>query len=205
MKIDSVTAYILEAHAQDDEHEAVNRAAPILASLILAHAHFPFMDPVTLTRDALLRAILLLTHHVELPFAQTCQIGHEYEIRKHPEKARLRFIYSALAGSYTGVPTQDDILDIISRVKYPWQTWGKGIVRRQLLDDLKPLAKRLGSGGNAKVADSVPVERLELLRELVEAFPPRWGDPPSVVGFGGRKAVTARQFVEWAKKVRKVV
>ncbi|KAF2439760.1 hypothetical protein P171DRAFT_435624 [Karstenula rhodostoma CBS 690.94] len=203
IEMPSVTDHLVQAQDQDDRHNAVLGAVPALETLITSHAHFPFTTPVILTRDALLRAVLLLTNHVALPFKQACQVGNDYEIRTHSEKERLRFIYSALACPPIGDPTQDDVLDIVSRVKYPWQTWGKGIVRRRLLDDFRPLAERLEPARDVKAQDSLLVKKLEPLRVLVKAFPPRWGEPVVVVRFGENQALTEKQFVEWASTVRR--
>ncbi|OAG02405.1 uncharacterized protein CC84DRAFT_1167459 [Paraphaeosphaeria sporulosa] len=202
IEMHSVTDRLVQVQHQAEKHNAVIGAIPALEALITSHAHFPFTNPVMLTRDALLRAVLLLTDHASLPFRQACQVGDDYEIRTHSEKERLRFIYSALACSPIGVPTQDDVLDVVSRVEYPWRTWAKGIIRRQLLDDFRPLAERLAPARDVEVPESLPVKKLEPLRELATAFPLRWGDPAAVVGFGGEGAVTREQFVEWATKVR---
>lgn len=198
----SITNRLVQAQDQTDKYNAVLGAVPALEALITSHAHFPFTSPVMLTKDVLLRAVLLLTHRVAMPFEQACQIGNDYEIRTHSETERLRFIYSALACPPTGAPTQDDVLDIVSRVKYPWQTWSKGIIRRQLLDEFNPLAERLKPGKDAEVQASLSIVDLEPLRELAKAFPPRWGEPVVVVGFG-EEALTEKQFVEWATTVRK--
>jgi hypothetical protein len=205
LEMRSITDYLVQNQDQDDKHQALLSAVPALESLLVSHAHFPFTSPVMLTRDALLRAVLLLTHHVDFPFKQACWVGQEHEIRTHANEERLRFIYSALICPPTGAPTHDDVLDVVSRVKYPWQTWGKGIIRRRLLADFEPLARRLEAVGNVHVPESLLVESLEPLRALVKAFPPRWGDPVVVVGFGGEDALTGEQFVEWATKVRPYV
>jgi hypothetical protein len=191
LEMRSITDYLVQAQDQDNKHKALLGAVPALESLLVSHAHFPFTSPVILTRDALLRAVLLLTHHVDLPFKQACGVGQEDEIRTHSDEERIRFIYSALVCPPTGAPTHGDVLDIVSRVKYPWQTWGKGIVRRRLLNEFEPLARRLEPTRNVQVPESLLVEHLE----------PRWGNPV-VVRFGKEDAVTEQQFVEWATKVR---
>lgn len=173
----------------------------ILETLILSHACFPFPSPVLLTKDAFCRAILLLTSRCERNFNQVESTSSHDTIRERSKQKRLTFIYSALVRPPIGVPTHDDILDVVCRVQYPRGFYAKGIIRRRPISDFLPLAERLAPSEDKTLPDSLPVLTLQPLKNLVAAFSPRRDKPVDDLGFGGREKLSAEQFVLWATKV----
>lgn len=100
-----------------------------------------------------------------------------------------------------GVPSHEDILDTVCRVRYPWRYCLKPKdepIRRPVTVFL-PLAERLEPLQDAKLPDSIPTPHP--LRDLVAAFPPRWGESPADLSFENGDMIDAEQFVLWAKKV----
>jgi hypothetical protein len=199
LQMSSIMHQVILTHTTKSEVIQLN--ASILESLIISHACFPFSSPVLLTKDAFCRAILLLTDRCESNFKQATQTAGRQTMRKRSEQKRLEFIYSALACPPTGTPTHDDILDVISRVQYPWLVAPKGIVRRRPVTDFSTLAQRLEPSKDKTLPDPLPGSILKLLESLVAAFPPRWNKVVSGLDFEESGELSARQFVQWATKV----
>lgn len=199
LQITSILDHLTRAHATKSEVIQVNTS--ILEILIISHACFPFSSPVLLTKDAFCRALLLLTSRCESNFKQATSTAGQQTMRERMEQQRLQFIYSALACPPTGMATHDDIVDIISRVKYPWLVAPKGIVRRRPVSDFFPLAERLEPSKDKTLPDTLPVSNLKPLGKLVAAFPPRWNEAVSDLSFKGSGMLSVEQFVQWATKV----
>lgn len=181
--------------------EVIQSANSILKTLILSHACFPFSSPVLLTKDAFCRAILLLTRRCEINFNQVEGTSSYDVIRERSKQKRLTFIYSALVRPPTGIPTHDDILDVVCRVRYPTGYYAKGVLRRRPISDFLPLAERLAPLEDKTLPDLLPVSFLQPLKSIVEAFLPRQDKPVDDLGFDRRDTLSAEQFMLWATKV----
>jgi hypothetical protein len=114
------------------------------------------------------------------------------------------FLYSALARPPTGYPTDDDILEVLCRVEYPWYIDFKEEIRLRNIKDFIPIAERLNPSPwkNPSVLGPLPVELLEPLRDIAEAFSPRYEERTEDLGFEGAEALTMEEFVKWSEKVR---
>ena len=199
LQMTSILHHLTRTHTTKSEPIRLN--ASVLENLILSHACFPFTSPVLLTKDAFCRAILLLTNRCESNFKQATQTAGHQTMRKRSEQQRLEFIQSALAHPPTGTPTHNDVLDVISRVKYPWLVAPKGIVLRHPVTDFSPLARRLEPLKDKRLSDPLPVSILKSLESLVAAFPPRWNEAVSDLNFEGSGELNDERFVQWATKV----
>jgi hypothetical protein len=199
LQMTSILHHLTRTHTMKSELIRLN--ASVLENLILFHACFPFTSPVLLTKDAFCRTILLLTNRCESNFKQATQTAGHQTMRKRSEQQRLEFIHSALAHPPTGIPTHDDVLDVISRVKYPWLVAPKGIVLRHPVTHFSPLARRLEPLKDKRLSDPLPVSILKSLESLVAAFPPRWNEAVSDLSFEGSGELNAERFVQWATKV----
>ncbi|KAJ4305082.1 hypothetical protein N0V90_000612 [Kalmusia sp. IMI 367209] len=173
ISIRSILDHLKQAHAA--KAPVVEAAGPILETLITSHAHFPFADPVLLTRNTLLQAIILLTRRCRQYLLQEVSLGDDLVIRVRSERQRLRFMYSALAHPPAGLPTRHDIVDVVCRVKYPMDfDHSPKVEPRKYVRELEPLAERLKPDGDVEVQGRIPVADLQPLVELVAAFPLRW-------------------------------
>lgn len=188
-------------HTHTTKSDVIQLNASILERLIISHACFPFSSPVLLTKDAFCRAILLLTDRCESNFKQATQTAGHQTMRKRSEQKRLEFIRSSLACPPTGMPTHDDILDVISRVQYPWLVAPKGIVRRRPVTDFYTLAQRLEPLKDKILPDPLPGSIIKPLENLLAAFPPRWNKAVSNLSFEESGELSAERFVQWATKV----
>ncbi|KAF2677755.1 hypothetical protein K458DRAFT_423695 [Lentithecium fluviatile CBS 122367] len=205
IELSSIVNYLASAHTT--KSELIKSTASTLEILIVSHACFPFSSLTPLNRDAFCRAVLLLIARCEKSFKHATWISGKNGrdlIRKRTQQARLMFLYSALARPPTGLPTNDDILDVVSRVEYPWYICRKNLIRLRPIIDFLPLAERLepSSLKDPNSLGPLPVSILEPLRDLAEAFPPRYEEPAADLGFGGAGALTIEEFCYWAKKVR---
>jgi hypothetical protein len=199
LQMTSIIHHLARIHTTKSEVIQLN--ASILENLIISHACFPFSSPVLFTKDAFCRAILLLTDRCESNFKQATGTAGQETIRKRSEQKRLEFIHSALACPPTGTPTHDDILDVISRIQYPWLIAPKGIVRRRPIADFSLLAERLEPSKDQTLPDPLPISVLKPLENLVAAFPPRYTEAVTDLSFEGNGELSAEGFVQWAKKV----
>ncbi|KAF2449655.1 hypothetical protein P171DRAFT_197283 [Karstenula rhodostoma CBS 690.94] len=211
IRMSSIICHLEQVHTS--KIGAIQSAASLIKALITAHAHFPFSAPVELTEKSFCRAILLLTNRSQELFKQAeggtiGGVESDY-IRKRPDEKRLTFIHSALliepAGvstSDSGIPTQDDVLDVLCRVQYPAAVRGKHRVQRRPVSEFLPLAERLEPSPEGKREYEVPGSQLALLRDLIAAFPPRWTESPVELEHAEQDSLTAEQFVLWATKVQ---
>lgn len=191
----------------EPEHKHVLELnATILETLIGPHACFPFSHTVPLTRDAFLRAIILLTGRCKTVLGQGSTGADGPVIRETSSRQRLFFIFSALAHPPTGKASYDDLLDVVSRLSYPTRVnQSKHMKVHRPLAQLAPLAQRLEPGKSTTVALSpLPVEALRPLEKLVAVFPPEHQEegPNGDRSFGDVREVSAEDFVDWGIKVR---
>lgn len=200
--VSSVVQYLKEAHGP--KAQVIGSASSLLESLILAHAHFPFSEPVHLTRDSLLRAVILLTWLCDKYFRQSVSIDRDDLIRTRSETSRLQFIFSALACPSTGLPTGSDLVDVLCRLNYPMARRKKPENEpiRRPASELQPLGERLQLTRKATVIQPVATTELRPLADVVALFPLRWEEPVKDVGLQAGDSVEKEEFVKWAKRVR---
>ena len=123
-------------------------------------------------------------------------------IRTRTPSARLRFIYSALTNPPCGAPTQDDVLDVLCRVKYPAQLAYKGQSLRRPVADLASLAERLEPVKEQSAVESMSAATVQQLRELVEAFPSPYQHLVVDTDVDTSGSLRAEEFEKWALQVR---
>jgi hypothetical protein len=166
-------------------------AQPSLSALIYAHARFPFSRPVPLTRDALLRAVMLLTQRGALFFSRPA-IG---PVRR-TARDRLRYMFLALAG--VGVVDSESIVEVLVRLPFPLPshaTLGPGKKRSHF----EQLAHRLDPPCDVGVKPGqVRRDVLAPLAALAASFT---GRPEEDAG-PATAMVTQEQFLVWADAVR---
>ena len=179
----------------------------MLKRLIIAYASFPFSTPVTLTKHALCRAMILLTERGESCWRQGTSKGSKQQIRPRPEKRQLSFLYSALVRPPSGAPTQDDVLDVICRTAYPCDVIGYTIISGDnLLDrhhyaDFVPLAERLEPVQEVQPLEPLPASQIQLLQTFVSAFTPPYCKEPVYPGFRYSESIDEEEFITWATEV----
>ena len=198
LNISSIAQHILQQHTKNRESLQLNRIN--LESLIISHASFPFIR-AKLTADALCRSLLLLTNRCESNFKQQVCLGGHKTIRTRTPSARLRYIFSALTNPPSGVPTQDDVLDVLCRVKYPAQLAYKGQLLRKPVTDLAPLAERLQPCKEQVVVENMSAATMQQLRELVEAFPSPYQHLVVDTEVDTSGSLRVEDFVKWALQV----
>lgn len=199
LDMSSVMQHILHQHKENPEALQLNRIN--LETLIISHASFPFTKTPELTVNALCRSLLLLTDRCESNFKQMVCLGGHKTIRTRTPSARLRFIFSALTNPPSGVPTQDDVLDVLCRVKYPAQLAYKGQLLRKPVTDLAPLAERLQPCKESVVVENMSAATMQQLRELVEAFPSPYQHLVVDTEVDISSDVHVEAFVKWALQV----
>jgi hypothetical protein len=192
----SIPSYL--ANVFPEKAHIIERNASILESLIISHACFPFSDTVPLTRDALCRAVVLLTHK--------CKSTLGRRAKTPLSERRLRFIFSAISQrTLAGTTSYDDVLDVIYRLPYPAHANRfKGYATPKPRERLAPVADRLEPGKpRSVILEPLPIAVLKPLEELVQAFksernPPLADFNPTPLDVS---EVSVEQFVEWAEKV----
>lgn len=93
------------------------------------------------------------------------------------------------------------MLDVVCRVDYPAVVRGKDRVQRRPVSYFVPLVERLESPTVVEGEDEVPISELNVLHDLVTAFPPRQTESLLDLEFGNQVGVSAEQFIQWATKV----
>jgi hypothetical protein len=195
----SVVEYI--KHVYPQKADFIDRSGGILEALINAHACFPFSTTVPLTRDALCRVVVMLTHRYKYSTG-TSSTG---SMRATTPEQRLRFMFSAIVHPSTGMATYDEMLDVILRLPYPTRVnrfKGYPFLRPQA--QLIPVAERLEPGKPKKLSlGKLPISVLKPLEELTQAFKHSERPPHDVyeTKFPDVTEVSAHQFVKWAKRV----
>ena len=198
---DSIISELLKAHPSNAD--IIRSLAPTLEQLLVAYASFPFSTPAVLTKDAVCRAILLLTGR-----GWRCwRHGKGEGIRPRSDEKQLLFLYSALVCPPVGAPTQGDVLDVISRVHYPCDVNRSTILSnlnyllRHPATDFIPMAERLQPVQNAQPLDPLPVLQTQLLQTFAVAFTSPWLEKPAPHGFGDVESINEEQFITWAEEV----
>ncbi|KAJ4297795.1 hypothetical protein N0V90_005690 [Kalmusia sp. IMI 367209] len=200
--LNSIIGKLLQAHPS--KADIIQSITPTLKQLIVAYASFPFLTPVVLTKDALCRAILLLTERGWCCWRQ----GKGTSIRSRSDDKQLSFLYSALVCPPAGAPTQSDVLDVVCRVRYPCDVHqgtilnGLNYLQRHPDTDFIPLAERLQPVQDAQSLDPLPVSQIQLLYTITVAFTPPWFKEPVPPGFEDSESINEEQFITWAKEAR---
>jgi hypothetical protein len=181
---------LLLCQAFPDQAPCLQAAQPSLRALLYAHARFPFSRPVPLTRDALLRAVMLLTERGALFFSRPA-IGPVCRTTRD----RLTYIFTALAATNAGVGVVDreSVVDVLTRLPFPLPshaTLGPGKQRV----DFERMADRLDPPCDVGVEKPVRVttDVLAPLASLAASFTGEAEVHPYTA------MVTLEQFLTWA-------
>jgi hypothetical protein len=182
----------------------VDAASSTISLLLHSHACFPFAEEVPLTKDALIRSVGLITQSSDHMFSQSAAFGQEPTIRTRSKTARMEFVFSALAhpGLPTGVPTKDDVLDVLCRIRYPHPASLTSQQRRSIIE-LEPLAERLlpaSSGLPSRDSLRVSINELRPLANICNAMRDDSGVEVEKV-FAGKDSLDRNEFRQWAKAV----
>jgi hypothetical protein len=200
--IEDLQARLVQSHPSLGKE--VDAASAIIFLLLHSHACFPFAKEVPLTKDALIRSVGLLTQSSDHMFSQSAAFGQEPTIRTRSKTARMEFIFSALAhpGPTTGVPTKDDVLDVLCRIRYPHPTSLTSQQRRSIAE-LEPLAERLlhpSSDLPSRDSLRVSINDLKPLADICNAMRNDRGVEAENV-FAGKDNLDRSEFKQWAKAV----
>jgi hypothetical protein len=200
-----VQAHLLKSFAPLASH--IEAAFPTISLLLFSHASFPFATEVRFTKDALLRSLALLTQSSEYMFAQSADVGHETAIRARSKTARVTFIFSVLARPEppTGVPTKDDVLDVLCRVRYPALS-SLSYSQRRPITALEPLATRLlpSSSGLARSEGlKVSMHTLRPLADICNVLRNDSGVKAEKL-LEGKESLDEQDFKQWAKAVSRM-
>ena len=199
LDMESILQHILQQHRENREALQLNMTN--LETLITSHASFPFTRSPKITADALCRSLLLLTDRCESSFKQQVGLGDHVTICTRTPSACLRFLFSALTNPPSGVPTRDDVLDVLCRVQYPAQPAYKGQLLRRPVADLVPLAERLKPIKEQTVAKILSAETMKQLKKLVKAFPSPYQHLVVDTDVDTSGNLRAKEFVKWALQV----
>lgn len=197
-----VQAYLVKSHPS---LKSQLEAAVSTTSLLLhSHASFPFTEEAPITKDALIRSIGLLTQSSDYMFSQSADVGRQPAIRTRSKTARMDFLFSALARpeSPTGVPTKDDVLDILCRIRYPVPS-SPSFSQRRPIADLEPLAERLlPSSASLPSRDDlrVSIASLRPLADICNAMRNDNGAEGEELLIG-KESLGRQEFKQWAKAV----
>ncbi|CAO2653695.1 Nn.00g031060.m01.CDS01 [Neocucurbitaria sp. VM-36] len=173
-------------------------AQPYLTALIYAHARYPFSRPVPLTRAALLRAVMFLTHRGTDFFNQRTILPY------HSNTDRLSYIFRVLATPDAGVSqaNYDDIVAVLVRLPYPrpsllTQSIGK---RRE---KFRPMAERLDPLDSGGIDGPLKISR-EVLRTISKLVASLMGDFAEGNATDSLLPVdkVLYEFLEWASEMR---
>ncbi|CAI6339398.1 unnamed protein product [Periconia digitata] len=196
----AVGSYLIANHPRIQSH--VEDVSPTALSLLLGHCNFPFATEVKPSKDALIRSIALLTSSSDYMFSQEADIGSEPAIRARTVTARLEYIFSVLAHPPKGVPTQDDVLDVLCRIPYPFPV-SPTFVSRHTITSLQPMAARLlPSSTDLPSRDSLRLS-VAVLRPLADLcnimITDRGAKAESLLE--GKDELNELDFVVWAEAV----
>jgi hypothetical protein len=200
--VKDVHARLAESHPSLKEQ--VEAALPVIILLLNGHACFPFAEEVPVTKDALIRSIGLLTQGCDHMFSQSADVNQKIAIRKRSMGARVDFIFSVLArhDKRFGMPTKDDVLDVLCRVRYPAPS-SPSFSQRRPIADLEGMAERLLPSKLPDREDwSVSLMLLRPLADLCNAMRNDDGAEAEKLLVGRESLGLGRQaFREWAKAV----
>ncbi|KAL5388958.1 hypothetical protein DPSP01_002664 [Paraphaeosphaeria sporulosa] len=198
--IEGVQALLIKSHTSlANELEA---ASPTISLLLHSHACFPFAKEVPLTKDALVRSVGLITKGSDYMFSQEASFSQEPTIRARSKTARMEFVFSALAHPVpcTGVPTKEDVLDVLCRIRYPHPK-SFTIQQRRTITELEPLAERLLPPSSALPSrDSlhISISALRPLANICNSMRDDKGVEAEKV-LAGKESLDRIEFKEWAK------
>lgn len=182
----------------------IDVAFSAISLLLHSHACFPFAEQVPLTKDALIRSIGLITKGSDYTFSQEAASGQDPTIRARSRTARMDFVFSALAHPEppTGVPTKDDVLDVLCRIRYPHPK-SFSMQQRMPITELEPLAERLLPASAALPAREtlrISVSSLRPLAQICNAMRTDRGVAAEEV-LAGKESLDQKEFKQWAKAV----
>jgi hypothetical protein len=200
-----VQAHLLKSFAPLASH--IEAAFPTISLLLFSHASFPFATEVPFTKDALLRSLALLTQSSEYMFSQSADVGQEPAIRARSRTARVTFISSVLARPEppTGVPTKDDVLDVLCRIRYPAPS-SPSYSQRRPIAALEPLAGRLLRGSSElsrREGLRVSMPTLRPLADICNVLRNDSGVEAEKL-LKGKESLDERDFKQWAKAVSRM-
>ncbi|KAL5380527.1 hypothetical protein PMIN06_007860 [Paraphaeosphaeria minitans] len=199
--IENVQAHLVKSHPSLANEVEV--ASPTISLLLHSHACFPFAKEVPLTKDALVRSIGLITKDSDYMFSQEASFGQEPTIRARSKAARMEFIFSVLAhpDPRTGVPTKEDVLDVLCRIRYPHPK-SFTAQQRRTIKELEPLAERLLSpSAGLPSRDSLRIS-ISALRPLADVCNSMRDDKCEAEKFlAGKETLDWIEFKKWAKAV----
>lgn len=204
--IEGVQAYLVNSHTSLANE--VDAASSTISLLLHSHASFPFAKEIPLTKDALIRSVGLITKGSDHMFSQSAAFGQEPTIRARSRTARIDFIFSALAHPEppTGVPTKDDVLDVLCRIRYPHPASFTSQQRRTITE-LDPLAERLLPPSTALPSTTslrVSINELRPLARICNAMRDDKGVEAEKV-LAGKESLDQSEFKQWAKAVSSMV
>lgn len=200
ISIDDVYKHLASNHSY--LKDAVPSPSSTLALLLRAHASFPFAGDVPLTKDALVRSVGLLTQSSDAMFAQSADVGNQPAIRPRSKTARMEFLFTVLARPDTkaGIPTKDDVLDVLCRIRYPAPS-SPSYSQRRPLPELEPVATRL-LPASLPSRDGLRVALVDLrpLADLCNAMKEDKGAAAERL-LESKEEIGKEEFIEWAKAV----
>lgn len=201
--VKDVHAQLVKSHPMFKSQ--VEAAFGAIVLLLNAHACFPFAEETPLTKDAFIRSIALLTQSSDPMFSQSADVGQQPAIRKRSIAARMDFVFSALArpDRRFGMPTKDDVLDVLCRVRYPAPS-NPSFVQRRPIAELDGMAGRLlPSPLPVKDDWRVSLMHLRPLADLCNAMRNDGGTEADKLLVGKESSGLGREeFKQWAKTVR---
>ncbi|KAF2446428.1 hypothetical protein P171DRAFT_519941 [Karstenula rhodostoma CBS 690.94] len=198
--IERVQAQLVKSHPSLADE--VDAASSTILLLLHSHACFPFAKEVPLTKDALIRSIGLITQGSDHMFSQSAAFGQKPTIRARSKTTRMEFVFSALAHPEppTGVPTKDDVLDVLCRIRYPHPSSFTHQQRRPITE-LEPLAERLlpqSSASPSRDSLRVSINELRPLANICNAMRDDKGVEAEKV-LVGKESLDWNEFKLWAK------
>ena len=201
IKVEDLQEYLIQSHPL--LHDQTTAASSTIALLLNAHSCFPFTEEEPLTKDSLIRSIGLLTQSSDNMFSQSADVDRKPAIRARSRTARMDFLFSALAQPDlgTGVPTKDDVLDVLCRIRYPAPSSLRYSQRRPIVE-LEPLAERLiplyilPSRDHLKVSMTV----LRPLADICNAMRDDQGAEAEKL-LADKESLGRQEYKQWAKAV----
>lgn len=205
ISIEDVHAHLLKSHSLLPSAK-LQASLPTLSLLIRAHASFPFPRPALLNLASLVRALALLTSSTNAMFAQSAGLSGAPAIRPRSVTAKMEFLFSVLARPDipTGVPTKDDVLDVLCRIPYPFSK-NPSVLPRMTISSLEPMAERLLQTSTeipSRQDLRVDTETLRPLADLCNVMRKDSGAAAESV-LQDRESLTKQEFIQWAQAVSK--
>ncbi|KAF2675874.1 hypothetical protein K458DRAFT_397542 [Lentithecium fluviatile CBS 122367] len=171
-----------------------------------AQAAFPVVLSVAEAKEAFEVWVQNVTSvEIQNLFLKSLTSGCNDVLSKVVEPTELAHFNDLVADFDITPDGQIEVYSIIKylAVEYPWHICRKNLIRLRPITDFVPLVERLElSSLDPSWLGPLPVSILEPLRDLAEAFPPRYEEPAADLGVGGADTLTIEEFCYWAKKIR---